>query len=102
MKDYSNIKFVSSNESLDEYFLHSYERKVTTDSTIQLFSKTYEVPSKYMKQRITVKINPHDLDVAYIYSEGKKIETIKPVNKIDNSKIKRKSITFSRMEGNDD
>lgn len=102
MKDYQKIKFISSDEILEEYFLHSYERKVATDSTIQLFSKIYEVPSKYMKQRITVKIDPHNLEIAYIYTDGKKVETIKPVNKIDNSKIKRKSISYTQMEENDD
>ena len=99
MKDYSFIKFVKSDEILEEYFLHSFERKVTTDSTIQLFNKNYEVPSKYIKQRITIKINPHDLKIAYIYENGKKIETIYPVKKVENSKIKRKSISYAEIGG---
>ena len=99
MKDYSLIKFVKSDEILEEYFLHSFERKVSTDSTIQVLGKTFEVPGIYMKQKITVKFNPHDLDVAYIYQNGQKAETIHPVNKIDNSKMKRNSLSFNRMEG---
>lgn len=98
MQDYSQIKFVKNQETLDEYFLHTYERKVTTDSIIQLFNKSYEVPSKYMKRYITIKIDPHNLEKAYIYENGKRIETIKPVNKVDNSKIRRKSISYAEME----
>lgn len=98
MKDYSKLKFVKSEEILEEYFLHTFERRVSTDSTIQLFCKCYEVPSKYIKQTITVKINPHDLDNVYIYENGKKVETIHTVKKIENSKIKRKSISYARNE----
>ena len=99
MKDYNLLKFVPSNEILEEYFLHSFERKVSTDSTVQLFCKSYEVPSKYMKQKITVKIDPHHIDKAYIYENGKNIETIYPVKKIENSKIKRKSISYVQIGG---
>lgn len=99
MKDYSLLKFVSTNELLDEYFLHSIERKVSTDSTVQVCCKSFEVPSKYIKQRITIKYSPHNLEVAYIYENSKKVETIYPVRKIENSKIKRKSISYANMGG---
>lgn len=97
MKDYKLLKFVESDELLNEYFLHTFERKVATDSTIQLFGKAYEVPSRYMKQKITVKFEPTNLDVAYIYEDGKKIETIYPVKRVDNSHVKRKSISFAKI-----
>ncbi len=99
MKDYSLIRFVKSDEILEEYFLHSFERKVATDSTIQLFNKDYEVPSKYIKQKLTIKINPHDLEVAYIYENGKKAETIYPVKNVENSKMKRKNISYIKIGG---
>lgn len=97
MKDYNFLKFVPSDEILDEHFLHSFERKVSTDSTIHLFGKAFEVPSRYMKQKIIVKFEPTNLDVAYIYENGKKIETIYPVKKVDNSHIKRNAISFAKM-----
>ena len=99
MQDYHLLKFIPTGDILDEYFLHSFERKVTNDSTIQLHYKTFEVPSKYMKQKITIKYDPHNLDVAYIYANGKKLETIYPVKKVENSKMKRKSISYAGMEG---
>ena len=66
----------------------------------QLLCKVYEVPSKFMRQKITIKIDPHNLEQAYIYQDGKKIETIYPVKKVENSKIKRKSISYADMGGN--
>ena len=100
MKDYSLLKFVPTDDVLDEHFLHSFERKVTADSCIQLFCKDFEVPSKYIKQRINIKIDPHNLDVAYIYENGTKVATVHPVKKADNSKIKRKSLSFAEYGGN--
>lgn len=99
MKDYSLLKFISTDEVLDEYFLHSFQRKVSMDSTIQLLSKTFEVPSVYMKKRIDIRFNPRDLSKAYIYENGKKLETIYPVKKVENSKIKRNSISYARLGG---
>ena len=99
MKDYSLLKFISTDEVLDEYFLHSFQRKVSMDSTVQLLSKTFEVPSVYMKQRIDIRFNPRDLSKAYIYENGKKLETIYPVKKVENSKIKRNSISYARLGG---
>ena len=102
MQDYDKIKFIETEEKLEESFLHSYERKVSTDSTIQLFNKCYEVPSRYIKQKVTIKINPNNLDIAYIYENGKKVDTIYPVKKVDNSKIKRNSISFTEIGGQND
>ena len=99
MKDYNLLKFVPSDEVLNEHFLHSFERNVTTDSTIQIWGKSYEVPSKYMKQKIMVKFEPSNLDIAYIYEGNNKLETIYPVKKIENSKIKRKSISYAEIGG---
>ena len=98
MKDYDLIKFIPE-VVLEEYFLHTFRRKVSTDSTVQLLSKTFEVPSRYMKQKIDIKLNPRDLERAYIYENRKKVETIYPVKKIENSKIKRSSISYAKIGG---
>jgi putative transposase len=77
-------------------FLHTYERKVATDATINLFSNLYEVPQKYIKRYVTVKVSPYALDIAYIYDEnGVKTDVIKPIQKVDNSKIKRNTMSYS-------
>ena len=97
MQDYQSLKFVDSDETLNEWFLHTLSRKVATDSTISLFGKSFEVPSRYMKQKIIIKFAHTNLNIAYIYENGKKIETIYPVKKVDNSRIKRNSISYAKI-----
>ena len=58
--------------------------------------KTYGVPQKYIRQRILVKYSPEDLSFVYIVDDKtKKLEKAYPVDKISNSKIKRKIISYS-------
>lgn len=90
------LKFIASPEEVDEKFLHVEEKPVALDATIRLGKKDYEVPQKYIKQRIIVKYSPEDLSFIYIYDEKtKKLEKAYPVDKIANSKIKRKTISYS-------
>ena len=49
---------------------------------------------KYIGKKIIVKYNPEDMTKAWIYEENKSIEEIKLVNKIDNSKVKRKTTIY--------
>lgn len=99
VKDHNMIKFVESAEVLEEYFLHSVARKVSADSCIKLAGKSFEVSARYNRQIVTIKFQPNDLEKAYLYEDGKRIETIYPVKKTDNSKIKRKSISYANLEG---
>ena len=72
------------------------EKPVAADSTIRLGGKDFEVPQKYIKQRILIKYAPEDLSKAYIYNaKTKELEEIRPVDKIVNSKIKRKNISYN-------
>ena len=87
-------------DEIDIIFLHSVKKKVLTDATIRLHSKLFEVPQKYIRQDINIRYSPDDLDVAYIYdNKGKQLETIKPVQKVNNSKVKRNVIDYSRIGG---
>ena len=94
-RDYERIKFVNSKEELDKMFLHLEEKPVAQDATIRLLGKDFEVPQKYIKQRILIKYTPEDLSVAYIYDDKtKELEKIYPVDKIANSKMKRKAVSY--------
>ena len=91
----------SGNKQYDkEAFYHRQNRIVRTDSTITLFNKVYEVPAKYIKQHIIVKYNPEDLSELFVYDDkNNKLETIKPVDAIANSNVKRnsnKTVKFSK------
>lgn len=95
-KDYDKLKFISSHEEVDKMFLHVVEKPVAEDGTIRLLKKDFEVPQKYIKQRILVKYSPEDLSFIYIYNDKtKELEKVYPVDKIANSKIKRKIISYS-------
>ena len=99
LQDIDRIKFVPV-EELDNHFLHRVSRKVNNDATIQLHSKQFEVPSKYMGQKINIRYSPIDLDKAFIFNKDNKIvETVYPLNRVDNSKIKRNIIDYSMING---
>ena len=95
-RDYDKLKFISSHEDVDKMFLHVEEKPVALDSTIRLGKKDFEVPQKYIKQRIIVKYLHEDLSFIYIYNEKtKELEKAYPVDKIANSKMKRNTISYS-------
>ncbi|MCM1557857.1 MAG: DDE-type integrase/transposase/recombinase [Anaeroplasma bactoclasticum] len=82
---------------IDESFLHRGDHKVRLDRTIKFNNELYEVPFEYVGKTIETRYNPLDLEVLYIYEENKRICEIKKVDKVANSKIKRKnSIDYSR------
>ncbi|MBP2033987.1 hypothetical protein J2Z42_002704 [Clostridium algifaecis] len=49
LQDMDKIKFVPT-EDLENNFLHRVSRKVNNDVTIQLNTKQFEVPAKYIGQ----------------------------------------------------
>ena len=95
-KDYNKIKFATSHEEVENMFLHIDEKTVTLDATIRLGGKDFEVPQKYIKQCILIKYKPDDLSFVYIYdNKTKTLEKAYPLDKIANSKIKRKEINYT-------
>ena len=99
LKDHSRIKFVPK-EILDEHFLHRVTRTVNNDATIKLYSRLFEVPQKYIRQKINVRYSPLQLDIAYIYDQNNILkDTVYRLKKIDNSRIKRKVLDYSIMKG---
>ena len=81
-----------SNKELNNVFLYRVERKVKNDATVSIDNRIYEVPSKYITNKINIRYDPTSEDEAFIFNEnGDKLEKILRVNKIDNSKIKRGS-----------
>lgn len=86
----SKLKFISSQKELDFAFLYRVERSVKNDATISLNNELFQVPMQFIGQRIHVRYDPTHLSKAYIFSsDGKCLESIVPVKKIDNSKVRR-------------
>jgi hypothetical protein len=101
LKDLNRIKHKTESE-LDNCFLHRVTRTVRNDATIPISLKFFEVPQKYIGQRINIRYSPIDLSKAYIFDiNNKLVDTIYPLNKIDNSKIKRSNIDYTKMIGDD-
>lgn len=101
------IHFVQSKQELDRIFLYRVERRVKNDATIPILNYIFEVPAKYIGERIKVRYDPTALDKAYIFDDhGNCLQTIYPVNKIVNSKVIRNTAkkaadfsAFNIMEG---
>ncbi len=95
-----HIRFVASKQELDYIFLYRVCRKVKNDATVSIDNLLFEVPMNYIGDRVNIRYDPTCLDKAFIFSEdGKFMDSICPVRKIDNSKIRRndnvKSVDFS-------
>ena len=95
--EYKSIKFLDE-DIIDKSFLHRKIRKVRLDQTISLENNYYEIPYKYVGLSIEIRYNPNDLKEVFIYEDDNYISTCKMVDKIANSKIKRKnSIDYSKV-----
>jgi len=92
-KDQDKIRKIDSNQ-IDEYFLHTAYPKIRNDSIAYIKKLEYEVPTKYIGKKITVKYDFKDRTKAWIYEDNKRMEQIKIVNKVENSKIKRKETMY--------
>ena len=92
-KDAHLIKKLDNN-FIDIAFLHTAYPTIRSDAIANIKTHEFEVPMKYIGKKITVKFNPLNYDTAWIYENNKLIENIHLVNKIDNSKIKRKNTLY--------
>lgn len=92
-QDVDKIKKLENN-FIDMAFLHTAYPKIRSDAIAYIKGHEFEVDMKYIGKKIIVKFNPLDFTEAWIYENGKIIESIHLVNKIDNSKIKRKSTLY--------
>ena len=62
-----------------------------------------EVPQEFVKRKVTIKFKPTQTEELYIYNDqDKRLCTIKPIDKISNSKMKRreKISMYRKEEGN--
>lgn len=96
-QEYDKVIFL--NETfVDESFLHRTFNKVRKDRTISFKNEYYEVPFKYIGQTIELRYNPNDLSRLYLYENNVKTLDVLKVDKISNSKSKRKNtIDYSKV-----
>ena len=92
-KDQDKIRKIDNNQ-IDEYFLHTAYPTIRHDSIAHVKKIEYEVPTKYIGRKITIKYDFSDRTRAWIYENNQKQEAIHIVDKIANSKIKRKETMY--------
>ncbi|SMB82712.1 Transposase InsO and inactivated derivatives [Desulfonispora thiosulfatigenes DSM 11270] len=89
ISQFSEVKMCANPKILDEVFLKRVVRKVKHDATISLNSILYEVPFKYIGEKLDIRYSEDNLDEIFIYLDGKRIDSGKKVSFSDNTKIKR-------------
>ena len=99
MRDYDMLKFPDP-DKLEEAFLHSTTRRVNNVACVSVENRIYEVPQKYIGQKIHLRYHPENRDEIYIYDEssGKRLCSANYLNKSENRLRKRKK-NISYAEG---
>lgn len=91
----SRIRMVSDPSSLDPLFLKRDYRKVKHDGTISVNSLLYEVPPRYIGQRVEIRFDENNV---FIYEDGNSVGKATLVNFSDNAHVKRdRSVSFKDM-----
>lgn len=83
------LRTVSDPASLDPLFFKRVFRKVNPDATISLDNRLYEVPPRYVGQKIEIRFDPAAADCLYIYENEYCVCTARPVSFADNARTKR-------------
>ncbi len=99
LKDFNKIKFFPP-ELLENHFLHRVTRRVNNDATIKLHGNSFEVPQKYIGQKINIRYSPLQLEKAYVFDKDNILtDTVYPLKKVDNSSIKRNTLDYTKING---
>lgn len=96
--DMENVKIRKLQESqVRQAFLHTIYRKVNNDATISFDTVLFELPPKYIGQKIEIRFNPHLPDRLYLFENNKQVIQLKKLDKKQNSKY---PIQFSKEDTN--
>lgn len=100
MAQASQVKVVTDPDSLEPLFWRRETRKVNPDATISIKKIFYEVPPKYIGQRIEVRYKPGDLEEVLVFDDGKEVARVRPVDLAANAVAKRQKsiLRLSDME----
>lgn len=90
------IKRLSEKEIKECFYLEK-ECKVSADNVIILEKNQYEVPYVYSKQHIKIRYS-YDLHEVFVVKNDGRLDEIKLVDKIANSKIKREKVKYSEVK----
>ena len=90
-------------EQLEEYFMNTVKRVVTKDRLVSINNKYYEVPYKYVGCKIELRYYTSNEEELWVYENNERKEKCEPLNKKDNSKVKRENnIDYSKLVNNEE
>jgi len=96
-EEYNLIHYIDD-DVIEEMFLHRTFHKVRKDRTIKFKNNYYEIPYKYVGKTVELRYDPIKLDTLFLYEKDKKITEVFTVDKVANSKSKRKNtIDYSKL-----
>lgn len=81
-----HVKMLEDPAVLDPVFLKRETRKVKHDGTLSLNGQLYQVPARYVGQRIELR---YDENGVHVYEEGKPVAAAELVQFADNAHVKR-------------
>jgi transposase InsO family protein len=85
----SSVRMVSDPGILDSLFWKRDYRKLKHDATIALLNTLFEVPARFVGQRVEIRYDPSIPDVVHIYENDCSVFMAKPVPFLDNAHMKR-------------
>jgi putative transposase len=99
MEHIDRIRFVPSKQELNHIFLYRVTRKIKNDATVSISNVLFEVPAKYIGDRVQIRYDPSCLDKAYIFNDSDTcLDVVYPLNRIANSRIPRGVLTKSSID----
>jgi len=99
MEHIDRIRFVPSKQELNHIFLYRVTRKIKNDATVSISNVLFEVPAKYIGDRVQIRYDPSCLDKAYIFNDSDTcLDVVYPLNRIANSTIPRGVLTKSSID----
>jgi len=84
-----------SSEAVKKAFLHTTYRKVNNDATVSFETTLYEVPPKYIGQKIEIRYDPSKEEELYLYEKEKQVLKLKRLDRQANAKF---PVKFGRKD----
>lgn len=96
----SQVRLIEDPAILDSLLLKREYRKVKHDGTFSLNGRLYEVPERFIGQRIEIR---YDEQKVFVYEEGRPVAEASLVRFSDNAQVKRTrpTLSFTAMAGGD-
>lgn len=91
-EDLTNIIYIND-EKIENDFLFEIERRVSFDCVVLVDTREYQTPAKFAnRKKVKIKYSFDYSKVIIIDDDGREYE-LEPLNKIDNSMVKRSRLT---------